>query len=128
MEAGAFPKLRLTTARRRLGTLVLVSQAPSAYEAADVSFLQLVANQVALAVENALAFQEIEAALREIQVLKDQFSKENAYLEEEVRTEHHFGEIVGGSGSPPPGAPAGRDVAPTGPRCSSAAKRARARS
>ena len=54
------------------------------------SFLQLVANQVAVAVENALAFQEIEA-------LKDQLAKENAYLEEEVRTEHNFGEIIGDS-------------------------------
>ena len=55
-----------------------------------VGFLQLVANQVAVAVENALAFQEIEA-------LKDQLSKANAYLEEEVRTEHNFGEIIGDS-------------------------------
>ena len=70
---------------------------PAAYEAADASFLQLVANQVAVAVENALAFQEIEAALREIQALKDKLAKENAYLEEEVRTEHNFGEIVGES-------------------------------
>ena len=55
-----------------------------------MGFLQLVANQVAVAVENALAFQEIEA-------LKDKLAKENAYLEEEVRTEHNFGEIVGES-------------------------------
>jgi signal transduction protein with GAF and PtsI domain len=46
-------QLPLTTARRRLGTLVLVSKQPSAYDAADVGFLQLVANEVALAVENA---------------------------------------------------------------------------
>src|SRR5271165_5090734 len=63
---------------------------PSAYETADVDFLQLVANQVAVAVENALAFQEIEA-------LRDQLSKANAYLKEEVRTEHNFGEIIGDS-------------------------------
>ena len=55
-----------------------------------MGFLQLVANQAAVAVENALAFQEIAA-------LKDQLAKEKAYLEEEVRTEHHFGEIVGES-------------------------------
>ena len=67
-----------------------MSKQPSAYDAADVGFLQLVANQVALAVENALAFQEIEA-------LKDQLSQEKAYLEEEVRTEHDFGEIIGES-------------------------------
>src|SRR5512135_2211764 len=89
--------LPLTTARQRLGTLVFASRRPAAYEAADAGFLQLVANQVAVAVENALAFQEIEAALREIQALKDKLAKENAYLEEEVRTEHNFGEIVGES-------------------------------
>jgi formate hydrogenlyase transcriptional activator len=89
--------LPLTTARRRLGTLVFASRQPAAYEAADASFLQLVANQVAVAVENALAFQEIEAALREIQALKDKLAEENAYLEEEVRTEHNFGDIVGES-------------------------------
>ena len=89
--------LPLTTARRRLGTLVFASRQPAVYDAADVGFLQLVANQVAVAVENALAFQEIEAAFREIQALKDKLAEENAYLEEEVRTEHNFGEIVGES-------------------------------
>src|SRR2546427_9913055 len=79
---------RSLLARRRLGILAFACKQPSAYEAADVGFLQLVANQVAVAVENALAFREIEA-------LKDQLAKEKAYLEEEARTEHHFGEIVG---------------------------------
>jgi formate hydrogenlyase transcriptional activator len=82
--------LPLTTARRRLGTLVLTSKQPSTYDTADVGFLQHVANQVAVAVENALAFQEIEA-------LKDQLAKENAYLEEEARTERNFGEVGGES-------------------------------
>ncbi len=82
--------LPLTTARRRLGTLVFVCKQPSAYATADVGFLQLVANQVAVAVENALAFQEIAA-------LRDQLSKEKAYLEEEARTEHNFEDIVGRS-------------------------------
>src|ERR1700726_1628184 len=65
--------LPLTTARRRLGILVFACKQPYAYETADVSYLQLVANQVAVSVENALAFQEIEA-------LRDQLSKANAYL------------------------------------------------
>ena len=82
--------LPLTTARRRLGSLVFACKQPSAYETAVVSFLKLVANQVAVSVENALAFQEIEA-------LRDQLSKANAYLEEEVRTEHNFGELIGES-------------------------------
>ena len=45
------------------------------------------ANHAAVAVENALAFQEIET-------LKDKLAKEKAYLEEEVRTKHNFGDVV----------------------------------
>ncbi|HEY2584668.1 MAG TPA: sigma 54-interacting transcriptional regulator [Tepidisphaeraceae bacterium] len=83
-------ELPLTTARRRLGTLVFACKQMCAYSEADVHFLQLVVNQVAVAVENALAFQEIEA-------LKEKLAKEKAYLEEEVRTDHEFGDIVGES-------------------------------
>ena len=82
--------LPLTTARRRLGDWFLSSKRPSCYAETDVSFLQLVANQVAVAFENAQAFEEIQA-------LKDKLSKENAYLEEEIRTERNFGDIVGDS-------------------------------
>jgi formate hydrogenlyase transcriptional activator len=80
--------LPLTTARRRLGALAFGSRQVGAYDGADVDFLQLVANQVAVAVENALAFDEIAA-------LKDQLHQEKVYLEEELRTGHDFGEIVG---------------------------------
>ena len=83
-------ELPLTTARRKLGTLIFACKQPAAFQEADVHFLQLVTNQVAIAVENALAFQEIEA-------LKDKLAKEKAYLEDEVRTEHDFGDIVGKS-------------------------------
>ena len=86
----SFCWLPLTTARRQLGTLVFTSRQPSAYAAAEMGFLQLVANQVAVAIDNALAFQEIAE-------LKDQLSKEKAYLEEEARTEHNFEDIVGRS-------------------------------
>jgi formate hydrogenlyase transcriptional activator len=78
--------LPLTTARQRLGALVFTSKQPDAYAAADVDFLQQIANQVAEAVENALAFQEIAA-------LKDKLQQEKVYLEEEIRTEN-FKEMV----------------------------------
>jgi formate hydrogenlyase transcriptional activator len=82
--------LPLTTACRRLGALVFTSKQPSAYDAADMDFLQQVANQVAVAVENALAFQEIAA-------LNDLLHRKNVYLEEEVRAENNFGDVVGES-------------------------------
>ena len=76
--------LPLTTARYQPVVLVFTSKQPSIYDLADAPFLRQVANQVAVAVENALAFQEIAA-------LNDQLAKEKAYLEEGVRTEHEFG-------------------------------------
>jgi formate hydrogenlyase transcriptional activator len=80
----------LTTARHRLGALGFASKLTSTYDRADVDFLRLVANQVAVAVENALAFDCIEK-------LKDKLTREKVYLEEEIRTEHNFDEIVGDS-------------------------------
>jgi formate hydrogenlyase transcriptional activator len=81
--------LPLTTARRRLGAIVFTSKLPSTYDAADLPFLQQVANQVAVAVENAFAFEEIGALNKKLQ-------QEKVYLEEEVRAEQ-FGDIVGES-------------------------------
>jgi len=52
--------------------------------------LQQVAGQVAIALENALAFKEIDA-------LKDKLAVEKLYLEEEIRSEINFEEIIGDS-------------------------------
>jgi formate hydrogenlyase transcriptional activator len=86
----SFCYLPLTTSRQRLGALAFASKEVATYDAADTGFLQLVANQVAVAVENALAFRCIDA-------LKEKLEKEKVYLEEEIRTEHNFEEIVGES-------------------------------
>src|SRR5262249_26592478 len=82
--------LPLTTARHRLGTLVFASKQPAAYDDADLDFLQRLAKQVAVAFENALAFDCIAA-------LKEKLEEEKVYLEEEIRTDHDFEEIVGES-------------------------------
>ena len=52
--------------------------------------LRLVANQVAIAVENALAYDEIAE-------LKDRLAQEKVYLQDEIRSELNFDEIVGRS-------------------------------
>jgi formate hydrogenlyase transcriptional activator len=55
-----------------------------------VDLLAQVAGQIALAVENALAYRQIEE-------LKDKLTEEKLYLEDEIRTEYRFAEIVGSS-------------------------------
>jgi formate hydrogenlyase transcriptional activator len=82
--------LPLTTARKRLGTLMLASKQEGTYDNVDLDFLGRVAKQVAIAFENALAFEYIEK-------LKERLTQEKVYLEEEIRTEHDFDEIVGES-------------------------------
>ena len=58
------------------------------FDPEDVQLLGQVAQQIAIAVENALAFREIAA-------LKDTLAKEKVYLEEEIQTAYNFEEIVG---------------------------------
>jgi formate hydrogenlyase transcriptional activator len=88
----SFCFLPLISRNRALGTLVLARLRDDAFSQADVEFLSQVANQIALAVENALAF-------REIRELKEQLSKEKLYLEDEIRAEMNFAQIIGNSGS-----------------------------
>src|SRR5262249_32276534 len=56
----------------------------------EVELLASVANQVAFSVENALAFKEIAE-------LRDRLTAEKIYLEDEIRTDYNFEEIIGDS-------------------------------
>ena len=80
----------LIVAGKSIGTLNLASNKPDEYSIGDGELLQEVANQVALAVENMKAYEEIRS-------LHAKLEKENVYLREEIRSEHNFREIVGSS-------------------------------
>ncbi len=88
----SFCFLPLISRNRPIGVLVLGRLRDDAFSQADISFLSQVANQIALAVENALVY-------REIRELKEQLSKEKLYLEDEIRTEMNFAQIIGNSAS-----------------------------
>jgi formate hydrogenlyase transcriptional activator len=78
----------LITHDRVLGTISLASLRDGAFQQDEVDLLVQVAGQVAIAVENALAFQEIGE-------LKNKLAQEKLYLEDEIRSELNFDEIVG---------------------------------
>jgi len=82
--------LPLIRRNRTLGILALGSRVENSFSAEDVDFLVRVAGQVAIAVDNALAY-------REIAELKDKLAQEKLYLEEEIRTAADFEGIVGQS-------------------------------
>lgn len=82
----------LISQNHTFGTINFASVDPEAFSVLDVELLQQVAGQVAIALENALAFKEIDS-------LKNKLAVEKLYLEEEIRSEFNFEEIIGDSAS-----------------------------
>jgi formate hydrogenlyase transcriptional activator len=80
----------LISHNRVLGTITLASFRDNAFQHGDVDLLFQVSGQVAIAVENALAF-------REIAQLQYKLAQEKLYLEDEIRSEMNFDEIIGES-------------------------------
>jgi formate hydrogenlyase transcriptional activator len=78
----------LVTANGALGTLELVRTSGDDWTEEDIDFLVLVARQIAIAVENAISY-------RQLQELKDRLATEKLYLEDEIRLDHNNGNMVG---------------------------------
>jgi formate hydrogenlyase transcriptional activator len=75
---------------RALGILSIARTTQVPFAPYDVEFLTQAAGQIAIAIENALAYHEISQ-------LKDKLAQEKLYLEEEIRGEMNFENIVGNS-------------------------------
>src|SRR5881227_2462955 len=86
----SFCDVALVSRNRTLGVLAVARRVENAFDPDEVAFLSQVAKQVAIAVENALAYGEIAD-------LKDRLAQEKLYLEEEIRGEMDFEGIVGQS-------------------------------
>jgi formate hydrogenlyase transcriptional activator len=80
----------LAAPHRVLGVLSLGRLASDPFTADQLERVTQAAQQIALALENAIAFDEIAT-------LKERLARENVYLQEEIRGIHHFEEIVGES-------------------------------
>src|ERR1700693_2099675 len=86
----SFCDVALISRDRSLGVLALASREENAFDGEAAGFLSQVAQQVAIGLENALAFGEIAD-------LKDKLAQEKLYLEDEIRGEMDFEGIVGQS-------------------------------
>jgi formate hydrogenlyase transcriptional activator len=82
--------LPLLTRNAVLGTLNLASSRPGNFSDADIELLGQIAVQFAIALENALAYCEIEE-------LKNRLAEEKLILEDEMRSGYQFEDIVGES-------------------------------
>ena len=75
---------------RAVGILSILRTTETPFTPEDVDFLSRASGQIAIAIENALAY-------REISELKDKLAQEKVYLEEEFRSEMGFEQILGNS-------------------------------
>jgi formate hydrogenlyase transcriptional activator len=87
-QSGCF--LPLINRQRILGVLQLARLQAQAFAEDDVEFLNQIANQVAIAVENALDYRHLTES-------RERLATAKRYLEDEVRTAHQFEEIIGES-------------------------------
>ena len=78
----------LVTGNGTLGTLELARTTGDVWTDEDIDFLVQVARQIAIAVENALAY-------RQLQEIKERLATEKLYLEDEIRLDHNNGNMVG---------------------------------
>ena len=97
----------LLTSTGTLGTLNVGSKKDKAFSEEDEEVLNQIAAQLAIALDNARAY-------REIQALKDRLAEEKLYLEDEIRSELNFEEIVGESPELKRVLAQARTVAPSG--------------
>ena len=88
MQSGVW--VPLVHRERTLGTLMVASRLENAFSQHDAEMLGQVAGQVAMAVNNALAYKQIAE-------LRDRLTQEKKYLEDEINLEHRFEDIVGES-------------------------------
>ena len=80
----------LITSKGTLGTLELARTSTHVWTDADVDFLVQVATQIAIAVENALSYRQLED-------MKERLATEKLYLEDEIRLDHNNGNMIGES-------------------------------
>jgi formate hydrogenlyase transcriptional activator len=80
----------LIVGSKPLGVLTLGSASESAFRQEELSLLLQVGSQVALAIENSLAYEKVAEA-------RDQLGRQKSYLEDEIRYDRNLDDIVGKS-------------------------------
>ena len=80
----------MVTASGPLGVMTMGSRQPDNFGQEDLDLLSQISTQIALAVDNAIAYGRVTEA-------RDRLEEERLYLESEIRSEYNFEDIVGKS-------------------------------
>ena len=88
LQSGCY--VPLIAGERVLGVLQLVSRHERWFRNQDVEFFDQVTNQLAIPLKNALEYEQVTET-------KDRLKEQKLYLEDQIRVEHNFEEIIGNS-------------------------------
>jgi len=80
----------MATASGPVGVITMGSRQPNTFGQEDLDLLSQISTQIALAVDNAIAYGRVTEA-------RDRLEEERLYLESEIRSEYSFEDIVGKS-------------------------------
>jgi predicted ATPase/transcriptional regulator with GAF, ATPase, and Fis domain/tRNA A-37 threonylcarbamoyl transferase component Bud32 len=87
----------LSAAGQVIGHLAVLDDMPMPEDARGMGVLKIFAARAGAEFERLQAEEELHRALAEVETLKNRLQEENVYLQEEIRQEHNFQEMVGRS-------------------------------
>jgi formate hydrogenlyase transcriptional activator len=90
VDAGATCSLPMTTSNGTIGTLEIGRLTCTAFTDEDINLGSQIARQIAIALENSLAYHELAE-------MRDKVATEKLYLEDEIRFDQNIGDMVGES-------------------------------
>ncbi len=87
----------LDASGRVIGHLAVMDDKPMEEPPRGMSVLKVFASRAAAELERLKAEEALQTALTEVETLRNRLHAENVYLQEEIRREHNFVEMVGSS-------------------------------
>ena len=82
---------------RVIGHIAIIDDKPMERDDRAIDLVKIFAARAAAELKRQRAETELQAALEQVQALQKKLEAENVYLQEEIRKEHNFEEIVGNS-------------------------------
>jgi len=87
----------LDQGNRVIGHIAIIDDKPMERDERAIDLVKIFAARAAAELKRQKAETELHAALKQVQELQKKLEAENVYLQEEIRKEHNFEEIVGNS-------------------------------
>jgi formate hydrogenlyase transcriptional activator len=93
----SYVSMPISAEGKTVGAININSLQKHAFDDDELRLLEILAAHLEMAINNAQRAEALRQALAEVERLKNRLQAENVYLQEEITTTHHRGEIIGQS-------------------------------